>query len=222
MRTVGSVVVWPRPGWSAGLAGWAGGAVVSAAGLAGGAAVAGVALTAGFTAAALLVSFAWCLAVFFDFVAVPEPEWPIDEVPASEPACSVGAWPAAEIRRCATWDTSTAPAVTIAAAASPAAALPASAPAPAESADPAEPSTEAPAAVVAAPVAPAPVAPAVAPAVVPAEAVPAEAEPVPAEWPIWARARCLSAASGPIGSSAASALLVFFSWPWKVEQRVHV
>src|SRR5450755_4368809 len=107
--------------------------------------------------------------------------------------------------------TSTPAAVTMAAAASPAAALVAAAPMLAEITPPAVLPASTP--VPAAPE-PAAAAPAVAVAPEPAAVAP---EPAPAEWPRWAMAIFLKKISGPIGSSAASALLVWRSWARKVE-----
>ncbi len=115
------------------------------------------------------------------------------------------------------WSTSTAPAVTSAAAASPAAALVAIAPTLADrKPPPVVPITAvAPAAAVdptaaAWPAAPAPDA--------------LEPAPAPAEWPMCRIANLRSSSSGanPIGRIAVSALLVSPSWPLKVEQRSHV
>lgn len=156
--------------------------------------------------------------------------------PTTEAEADLLRWPRPEP------PTSTAPAVTSAAAAMPATALVATAPIPAETkpvapevaatADPAtavEPATALdPAAAVdpatavelAAAVVPA-AAPPPAEAPVPAAEVAAVA-PEPAEWPTWMNANCLSNASGPNGSSAASALFVSRSWTRKVEQRSQV
>ncbi len=90
------------------------------------------------------------------------------------------------------WSTSTAPAVTIAAAASPAAVFDATTETPALSALPA--------------------------AAEPAPAAPAAAAP-PADMPPWAIRNFLSSSSGPTGKTAASALFVEPSCFLKVEQR---
>src|SRR5437868_972439 len=136
-----------------------------------------------------------------------------------------------------TCDASTAPAVTIAAAAMLAAALVAIAPAPADRTPPADPNVAVPVAApdtaaawltapaqlaLIAPAPPAPVAPhaaPVAPVALAAPVAPAAPDPVPAEWPRCTSANCLRSARGPIGRSAASALPVCLSCPWKRSQR---